>query len=111
MIKDDFTDTQRSEPVGNLPSKYGGLFASHHNQGQRWSRRVRYFSQGMPGSKANGIHRRANARCGRISAAAAAVAVRLPGGIQHDGARAGTAGVQGEKEGFQFGLIGCREES
>lgn len=111
MIQDNFADTQRSEPAGNLLSEYGGLFASHHNQGQRRSRRVRYLSQGMLGSKANGIHRRANARRGRIPAAAAAVAVRLPRCIQHDGARAGTAGVQGEKEGFQFGLIGCREES
>lgn len=111
MIQDNFADTQRGEPLGNLLPEGRSLFARHHHQGQFRSCRTSDLMKSVLGSKANGVHRRADARCGRISAAATAVAVRSPGRIQYDRPGAGTAGVKSEKEGFQFGLIGCREES
>ena len=59
----------------------------------------------------DGVHGLADAcRC-RIPAAGAAVAVRAPRKVEHDSAGAGATGIDSEKDLFQFGLIGCGEES
>ena len=65
----------------------------------------------MLGRKANGIYGIPDARCCRVSDARATVTVRVTRGVEYDRAAAGATSVKGEKDGFQFDLICCREES
>jgi ferredoxin len=63
------------------------------------------------GRKANGICGIPDARRCRVSHACATVAVRVTRGVEYDRAAASATSIKGEKDGFQFDLICCREES
>ena len=64
----------------------------------------------MLGRKANGICGIPDARR-RGFPACATVAVRVTRGVEYDRAAASATSIKGEKDGFQFDLICCREES
>jgi hypothetical protein len=97
VIQDDSIDTQRSEPVRDLLSKVGGLFACHRDQTQRRPRGASQACESLLGCRTNAVHRLADACCCWIPATGAAVAVRAASSVDHDGPGAGATGIDCEK--------------
>ena len=110
MGKDDLIHAERCEAARHLFAKSWGLLAGHRNEGQLWSRKP---CQSVLRRDEDGIRCRADADRRRITGAASAISVRPPGSVQQHGAGAGAASIYCEQHAdwFQFGLIGCSEES